>query len=158
MYLTIKNESRLLGHIQYIIKYDFKKISKLLLYDTLCPSGCAYILSLFFACALQSKKNQLLLYDTLCPSECVCTLQNSSSSSSPSPLMSSWVNILVARSPDQWLSIQCMVFIFDGCSFRVAHVWCKQGLFPEKIGFDYSFDVIKCLQEIEMPDLLHMWA
>ena len=25
-----------------------------------------------------------------------------------------------------------MVFILDGCSFHVAHVWCKQGLFPNK--------------------------
>ena len=25
-----------------------------------------------------------------------------------------------------------MVFILDGCSFHVAHVWCKQGLFPKK--------------------------
>ena len=26
----------------------------------------------------------------------------------------------------------CIVFILDGCSFYVAHVWCKQGLFPKK--------------------------
>ena len=25
-----------------------------------------------------------------------------------------------------------MVFILDGCSFHVAHVWCKQGLLPKK--------------------------
>ena len=24
-----------------------------------------------------------------------------------------------------------MVFILDGCSFHVAHVWCKQGLFSK---------------------------
>ena len=33
-------------------------------------------------------------------------------------------------------------------------------VFPrrKKIGFDYSFDVTKCLQQIEMPDLPHMCA
>ena len=30
--------------------------------------------------------------------------------------------------------------------------------FPKKIGFDDSFDVTKCLQQIEMPDLLHVCA
>ena len=30
--------------------------------------------------------------------------------------------------------------------------------FREKIGFDDSFDVTKCLQQIEMPDLLHVCA
>ena len=47
---------------------------------------------------------------------------------------------------------QVMVVILDGCSFHVAHVWSKPGLFPKKIGFDDSFDVTKCLQQIEMPD------
>ena len=28
--------------------------------------------------------------------------------------------------------INTMVFILDGCSFHVAHVWCKQGLFRKK--------------------------
>ena len=28
--------------------------------------------------------------------------------------------------------------------------------FRKKIGFDDSFDVTKCLQQIEMPDSLHM--
>ena len=28
----------------------------------------------------------------------------------------------------------------------------------KKIGFDDSFDVTKCLQQIEMPDLLHLCA
>ena len=28
----------------------------------------------------------------------------------------------------------------------------------KKIGFDDSFDVTKCLQQIEMPDLLHVCA
>ena len=51
-----------------------------------------------------------------------------------------------------------MVFIIDGCSFYVAHVLCKKGLFPKKIGFDDSFDLTKCLQQIEMPDLLHLCA
>ena len=28
----------------------------------------------------------------------------------------------------------------------------------KKIGFDDSFDVTKCLQQLEMPDLLHICA
>ena len=52
-----------------------------------------------------------------------------------------------------------MVFILDGCSFHVAHIWCKQGVFFEKQNeFDDSFDVTKCLQQIEMPDLLYVCA
>ena len=51
------------------------------------------------------------------------------------------------------------VFILDGCSFHVANEWWKQGLFPKKnIGFDDSFDVTKCLQQIEQHDLLHVCA
>ena len=30
------------------------------------------------------------------------------------------------------LYVRIMVFILYGCSFHVAHVWCKQGLFREK--------------------------
>ena len=34
-----------------------------------------------------------------------------------------------------------------------------QKVFSEKkIGFDHSFDVTKCLHQIEFPDLLHMCA
>ena len=57
-------------------------------------------------------------------------------------------------------ALSTKVFIIDGCSIHVAHVWCKQGLFPKKkkIGFDDSFDVTKCLQQIEMPDLFHKCA
>ena len=52
-----------------------------------------------------------------------------------------------------------MVFIEDGSSEHVAHVWCKIGILREKkIGFDFSFDVTKCLQQIGMPDLLYMCA
>ena len=46
----------------------------------------------------------------------------------------------------------------------VAHFMMRMNdenkvFFPEKnIGFDDSFDVTKCLQQIEMPDLLHVWA
>ena len=47
-----------------------------------------------------------------------------------------------------------MVLLLDGYSECVAHVWCKIRLFPKKS----DFDVIKCLQQIEMPDLLHMGA
>ena len=58
-----------------------------------------------------------------------------------------------------FLSVTHMVFILDGCSEHVAHAWCKKGIFREKkIGFDHSFDVTKCLQQIEMPDLLQMCA
>ena len=46
---------------------------------------------------------------------------------------------------------ESMVFIWDGCSFHYAHVWWKIGLFQTKIGFDCSFDVTKCLQQIEIP-------
>ena len=34
----------------------------------------------------------------------------------------------------------------------------KKNLFRKKIGFDNSFDVTKCLQHIEIPDLLRMGA
>ena len=30
------------------------------------------------------------------------------------------------------LAVHVMVFKLDGCSFQVAHVCCKQGLFPKK--------------------------
>ena len=30
--------------------------------------------------------------------------------------------------------------------------------FPKKNGFDDSFDVAKCLQQIEIPELLHVCA
>ena len=52
-----------------------------------------------------------------------------------------------------------MVLIQDCCSEHASHVGCEIGLFQEKnIGFDDSFDVTKCLLQIEMPDLLHMCA
>ena len=52
-----------------------------------------------------------------------------------------------------------MIFVLDGCSFNVAHVRCKQGLFSKtKIEFNDSFDVTKCLEQIEKPDLLHVCA
>ena len=34
----------------------------------------------------------------------------------------------------------------------------KKGLFRKKIGFDGSFDVAKCLQQVGILDLLHMYA
>ena len=45
-------------------------------------------------------------------------------------------------------------------STHFAHVWIQKGLFQEKkIGFADSVDVTKCIQQIEIPDLLHMfWA
>ena len=42
---------------------------------------------------------------------------------------------------------------------RTYDVYTIQGLFPKKkIGVDDSIDVTKCLQQIEMPDLLHVCA
>ena len=41
-----------------------------------------------------------------------------------------------------------MVLILYGSSEHVAHVWCKIGLFC----VDDSFDVTKCLQQVEMPE------
>ena len=50
-----------------------------------------------------------------------------------------------------------MTFILDGCSFYVAHNEENNVFFQEKkIGFDYSFDITRCLPQIEMPDLLHV--
>ena len=48
-----------------------------------------------------------------------------------------------------------MVLIY---SEHVVHVSCKNKKKKKKIGFDDSFDVTKCLQQIEVPDLLHMWT
>ena len=47
-----------------------------------------------------------------------------------------------------------MVLIQDGSSEHVAHVWSKIGFFREEIFFDET----KCLQQIEILDLLHMCA
>ena len=41
---------------------------------------------------------------------------------------------------------------------RCARMMCTWSFSEKKIGFDYSFDVTKCLQQIEMPDLLHVCA
>mgnify|MGYP001340440822 CR=1 FL=1 len=41
---------------------------------------------------------------------------------------------------------------------QVKAICGKIRLFREKKGFDDSFDVTKCLQQIEMPDLLHVCA
>ena len=49
-----------------------------------------------------------------------------------------------------------MVFRLDGCSFHVAHAWRK--ISGKNTRFDDSFDVTKCLQQIEKPDLLHVCA
>ena len=53
-----------------------------------------------------------------------------------------------------------MVLLKDGSSEHGAQVWGKKGHL-EKIGFDDSVDVNKCLQQIERPALLHrteFWA
>ena len=50
-----------------------------------------------------------------------------------------------------------MVYIEDGSSEHVAHLSSKIGHFQgEKNLFDNSIDLTKCLQQIEIPDLLHM--
>ena len=46
-----------------------------------------------------------------------------------------------------------MVPILDGSSEHAAHVWCKIGLSEKKIVVNDSFDVTKCLQQIETPAL-----
>ena len=48
------------------------------------------------------------------------------------------------------------VFKMDCSSEYNTHIWSKLGLFRKKIGFDDSFDVTKCLQQIEISYLLHM--
>ena len=50
-----------------------------------------------------------------------------------------------------------MVLIYDGSSKHVAHIKkSKIGIFPKKFGVDDSFDVTKHLQQIKVPDLLHL--
>ena len=51
-----------------------------------------------------------------------------------------------------------MVLILDDNSEHVAHVWSKQVFSEKKIGYDDSFDVTKCHQQIKIPDLLHICA
>ena len=41
---------------------------------------------------------------------------------------------------------------------RCARMMKTRSFSEKKIGFDDSFDVTKCLQQIEMPDLLHVSA
>ena len=42
---------------------------------------------------------------------------------------------------------------------KMLRMYDVRKVFSEKkVGFDDSFDVTKCLQQIEMPDLLHMRA
>ena len=55
-------------------------------------------------------------------------------------------------------SCYAMVPIEDGRLEHAAHVLSKLGLFlpRKKIRFDDSFDVTKCLHQIEIPDLLQM--
>ena len=42
--------------------------------------------------------------------------------------------------------------------FTLRTHYVNKVFFRKKIGFDDSFDVTKCLQQIEMPDLLHVCA
>ena len=53
------------------------------------------------------------------------------------------------------ISTLSMVFILDGCSFHVAQT---RSFFEKKIDINDSFDVTKCLEQIEKPDLLHVCA
>ena len=50
------------------------------------------------------------------------------------------------------------VIIYDGSTEEVAHVLTKIGLYRKKIGFDDSFDVNKCFQQIDKAYLLHICA
>ena len=60
---------------------------------------------------------------------------------------------------DQVVSFPRMVYILDGCSFHVAHVHdVNKVFFRTKIEFNDSFDVTKCLKQIESADLLHVCA
>ena len=49
-----------------------------------------------------------------------------------------------------------MVSMQDGRSEHFVHAWCKNRY--EKIEFDHSFDVTKCLHLIEIPNWLHLCA
>ena len=51
-----------------------------------------------------------------------------------------------------------MVLIKDGSSKHIVHVCSNICFFPKKMGFDDSYDVTKRLQQIKIPDLLHMCA
>ena len=52
----------------------------------------------------------------------------------------------------------CAIVLYQ----MVAHFTLRKNdenqVSEKKIGFDNSFDVIKCLQQIEIPDLLHVCA
>ena len=49
-----------------------------------------------------------------------------------------------------------MVFILNGSSEHVAHLKSKIGLSEMNNGFDDSFEITKCLQQIDISDLLPM--
>ena len=51
-----------------------------------------------------------------------------------------------------------MLLIWDSGSEHVAHVRIKICLFRKWMEFDDSFDVTKCLQQIEIPGLLYNCA
>ena len=51
-----------------------------------------------------------------------------------------------------------MVFTYDGCPELLLPSKIGNSEKKEKIAFDDSFGVTKCLQQIEMPDLLHRCA
>ena len=55
-------------------------------------------------------------------------------------------------------TVLSMVLIQDGSSEHIAHVLCKQVFFDFLGGYADSFEVTKSLQQIEMPDLLHLCA
>ena len=41
---------------------------------------------------------------------------------------------------------------------NMVRMYDEKGFFRKQIGVDDSFDVAKCLQQIEIPDLLHVCA
>ena len=70
-----------------------------------------------------------------------------------------WETLYLQR----WLNNKRMAFswyLYKFVAQNMLHIFLKKkGSFPKKeIEFDDSFDVTKCFQQIEIPDLLHMCA
>ena len=55
--------------------------------------------------------------------------------------------------------VRCMVLIYKMVAQHILRTYdVKKKSFPKKIGFNDSFDVNKCFQQIEIPGLLNMCA
>ena len=66
--------------------------------------------------------------------------------------------VLLMGEKGKLYTVYTMVFCIRWLLIARCARLMKKGHFPKKIGFDGSFDVTKCLQQIEMPDLLHVCA